>query len=66
MVRNFSLTLAAVSLRVWLPLSMMAGIDFVLAYSVIAWLCWVPNLLIAEVFNRGSSARVRVNMPLAK
>lgn len=48
MVRNFSLTLAAVSLRVYLPLSMVAGIDFGTAYPVIAWLCWVPNLLLAQ------------------
>jgi uncharacterized membrane protein len=50
MVRNFSLTLAAVSLRVYLPLSMMAGVEFVTAYQVIAWACWVPNLVLAEIF----------------
>lgn len=54
MVRNFSLILAAVSLRVYLPLSMMAGVDFSIAYAVIAWMCWVPNLLLAELLvNRG-------------
>jgi len=53
MVRNFSLTLAAVTLRILLPLSAIAGIPFALAYPAIAWLCWVPNLLVAEkVFNR--------------
>jgi len=50
MVRNFALTLAAVSLRVWLPLSMMAGVAFPTAYAVIAWACWVPNLLLAECY----------------
>jgi uncharacterized membrane protein len=49
MVRNFSLTLAAVTLRVYLPLSMMAGADFATAYAIIAWMCWVPNLLLAEI-----------------
>ena len=48
MIRNFSLTLAAVTLRLYLPLSMAAGIEFLFAYSIIAWLCWVPNLLLAE------------------
>lgn len=53
MVRNFSLTLAAVTLRIYLPSSMIAGIPFEIAYPLIAWLCWVPNLLIAEIaFNR--------------
>lgn len=48
MVRNFSLTLAAVTLRIYLPASMAAHIEFSLAYAVIAWACWLPNLLIAE------------------
>ncbi|MES2901008.1 MAG: DUF2306 domain-containing protein [Pseudomonadota bacterium] len=55
MVRNFSLTLAAVSLRVYLPLSMMAGMDFGMAYTAIAWLCWIPNLVLAElIWNRSA------------
>jgi uncharacterized membrane protein len=50
MVRNFALTFAAVTLRLWSPASAVAGISFELAYPVIAWLCWVPNILIAELF----------------
>ena len=50
MVRNFSLTFAAVTLRLYLALSMVAGIEFSLAYPIIAWLCWVPNVLFAEWF----------------
>lgn len=53
MVRNFSLTLAAVTLRILLPVSGIAGIPFELAYPAIAWLCWVPNLLVAERFFNG-------------
>lgn len=48
MVRNYALTFAAVTLRLWLPASFAAGLPFELAYPVIAWLCWVPNLLVAE------------------
>ncbi len=48
-VRNVSLTLAAVTLRVYLPCSMIAGISFELAYPAISWLCWVPNLFAAEL-----------------
>jgi uncharacterized membrane protein len=47
-VRNFALTFAAVTLRLWLPGSVAAGVPFGLAYPVIAWLCWVPNLIVAE------------------
>ncbi len=54
MVRNFSLTLAAVSLRIYLPSSMLASIPFEIAYPIIAWLCWVPNWLVAEYFFIGS------------
>jgi uncharacterized membrane protein len=50
MVRNFALTFAAVTLRLYLPISMGLGIAFEVAYPVIAWLCWVPNILIAELF----------------
>lgn len=56
MIRNFSLTLAAVTLRIYLPLSMVFGLPFELCYPIISWLCWVPNLLIAEwKFNRPMS-----------
>jgi uncharacterized membrane protein len=49
MVRNFALTFAAVTLRLWLPASIVLGASFETAYQVIAWLCWVPNLLFAEL-----------------
>jgi hypothetical protein len=53
MVRNFALTFAAVTLRLYLPASAIAGIAFEVAYPFIAWLCWVPNLVAAEIlFNR--------------
>ena len=48
MVRNYSLAFAAVMLRLYIPASVLAGADFAVAYSVIAWLCWLPNLLVAE------------------
>lgn len=50
MVRNFALTLAAVTLRLWLPAALSgARLPYEVAYPVIAWLCWVPNLMVAEV-----------------
>lgn len=48
MIRSFSLTLAAVTLRLYLPMSIAAGVPFETAYPVIAWACWVPNLIVAE------------------
>jgi uncharacterized membrane protein len=53
MVRNFALSFAAVTLRLWLPAAVVAGAPFESAYAAVAWLCWVPNLLVAELaFNR--------------
>lgn len=49
MIRSYALTFAAVTLRIWLPLfQLVLGMDFLIAYMIIAWLCWVPNLLWAE------------------
>ena len=52
MVRSFALTLAAVTLRIYLPPAIIAnhGAFPVEAYRAIAWLCWVPNLLVAELY----------------
>jgi uncharacterized membrane protein len=48
MIRSYSLTLAAVTLRIYLPLSQLAGIPFAEAYQAVAWACWVPNLVVTE------------------
>ncbi|MET3198019.1 DUF2306 domain-containing protein [Bacillus cereus] len=54
MIRNYSLTFGAVTLRIWLPLFIVLfGIErFELSYAIIAWLAWVPNLILAELFIR--------------
>jgi uncharacterized membrane protein len=58
MMRSYALTFAAVMLRIYLPVSQIIGIDFVFAYRCIAWLCWVPNMVIAEVYlRRGARPR---------
>lgn len=52
MVRSFALTFAAVTLRLMLAVAMVARLDFRTSYTAIAWLCWVPNLLLAWWFTR--------------
>lgn len=59
MVRNFSLAFAAVTLRLWLPAAIVSGIPFESAYPVIAWLCWVPNLVAAEFLLNRTNRFVR-------
>lgn len=48
MVRNFALTFAAVTLRLYLPLGFASGLRFEDFYPAVAWLCWVPNILLVE------------------
>jgi len=52
MIRSLALTFAAVTLRVMIPLSMMNGLDFAIAYPAIAFLCWIPNLIVIELWLR--------------
>jgi uncharacterized membrane protein len=65
MVRQFALTLAAVSLRLLIPallllyspqLGTVYGGDeeafYREVYQVVPWLCWVPNLIVAEWYLR--------------
>jgi uncharacterized membrane protein len=59
MLRSYALIFAAVALRIELPLLTMAFGDFTPAYQVVAWLCWVPNLLWAVWY-----ARRTAGMPL--
>ena len=58
MIRSFSLIMAGVMLRVWMPTYdglAAAGIvelSYETVYAAVAWLCWVPNLLLAIWFTR--------------
>lgn len=48
MLRNFALTFAAVTLRIQLGALSASGVPFSEAYPVVAWLSWVPNLVLIE------------------
>lgn len=52
MIRNYALTFAAVTLRLYLPFLAM-GLGFEAGYQTVAWICWVPNLIVAQmIINR--------------
>ncbi|WP_456460669.1 DUF2306 domain-containing protein [Reichenbachiella sp.] len=56
MIRSYALCWAAVTLRLWLPgLQAFGGMEFISAYLLVSWLCWVPNLAVAEMFFIRSS-----------
>ncbi|MFF2371199.1 DUF2306 domain-containing protein [Agromyces sp. NPDC058110] len=59
MMRNFALTYAAVTLRIWIPLLIVLQLPFLggdvdfdtvfaNAYAAVPFLCWLPNLVVAE------------------
>ncbi|MEW6127435.1 MAG: DUF2306 domain-containing protein [Acidobacteriota bacterium] len=68
MIRNYSLTFAAVTLRLWIPTFMALGFSFLETYTTVAWIAWVPNLLIAEIYiNRRQPQSVKdLSMRIAK
>jgi uncharacterized membrane protein len=56
MLRSYALIFGAVTLRIELPLLIMAFGDFTPAYQVVSWLSWIPNLLWAEWYVRRTAS----------
>lgn len=65
MIRSYSLAFAAVTLRIYLPLAVaLLRIPFDQAYPAIAWLCWVPNIIVADwLLLRRTPVSVQVPAP---
>lgn len=63
MIRSFALTLSAITLRAW-----KFGIVFAFrpppmdVYMLVAWLGWIPNLLLAEWYIRILSSQSKLSM----
>jgi uncharacterized membrane protein len=66
MTRNFALSLAAVTLRNYLPLMLFAlHWSFRTSYITVSWLCWIPNLLVAEwLVARRTRIQSQHNQPI--
>jgi uncharacterized membrane protein len=52
MIYSYAACFAAVTLRIWLPLLTMLFENFITAYTIVAWLCWVPNIFVAYLITR--------------
>ncbi|MEX0359793.1 MAG: DUF2306 domain-containing protein, partial [Allomuricauda sp.] len=52
MIYSYAACFAAVTLRIWLPLLTLAFGEFLIAYKIVAWLCWVPNIFFAYFWVR--------------
>jgi hypothetical protein len=65
MIFRYALCFSAVTLRIYLTLSVVLDIEFITAYKFIAWFCWLPNLFVAYLitkrqrFERNSDTPVR-------
>jgi uncharacterized membrane protein len=49
MTRSFAVAFAAVSLRIQAPLLGVLGVDAAIAYQIVAWSSWVPNLVLVQL-----------------
>jgi uncharacterized membrane protein len=63
MIRSYALIFAAVTLRLELPFLAAALGGFRPGYQVVAWLSWVPNLVVAERYVRRTRAAVATGLP---
>lgn len=45
-ILSYAACFAAVTLRIWLPVLTITMGDFVSAYKIVAWLCWVHNIMV--------------------
>ena len=52
MIYSYAFCFAAVTLRIWLPLLIAITGDYFVAYPIVAWLCWIPNLIFAFFLTR--------------
>jgi len=50
--RSYVLTAAAITLRIYLPLVFVFHWPFAIGYPAIALLCWIPNVIAAELYLR--------------
>lgn len=66
MIRSFALTFAAVTLRVELPILVFGfGLSYVAAIAILGWLCWLPNLVVAELWlARGQGYKTPITTPI--
>ncbi len=57
MMRSFALTLSAVTLRIYLAILEVSQLPFVPGYQAISFLCWIPNIVLVELYLRRQEQR---------
>ena len=64
MLRSFAICANAITLRLMLPAAGILGYAFVPSYQVIAWLGWIANLVLVELYLRRKSGSPVANPEL--
>lgn len=52
MIYSYATCYGAVDLRIWFPILVNVIEEFIVAYKILAWLCWVPNIIVAYFIER--------------
>ncbi|MEM8635235.1 MAG: DUF2306 domain-containing protein [Pseudomonadota bacterium] len=60
MLRSYAVTLAVVSIRPMFLIDVPFGLSADDWYRLVTWMCWVPNLLIAETYIRITKPNARL------
>ena len=63
MFRSYAITLAVVTVRPMFLVDPPAGLDNGTWYQLITWLCWVPNVIVGELYLRLTDHSGRLCLP---
>lgn len=61
MIYSYAACFSAVTLRIWLPTLMALFGNFMTAYTIVAWLAWVPNVIVAYFINRNLEQKLFIH-----
>lgn len=64
MVYSYACTFAAATLRLWLPFLTALTADPENSYLAVAWLCWVPNIIVAYFINKHRANSQKISLQL--
>ena len=64
-IYSYAVCFAAVTLRIWLPILTSLFDDFIIGYRIVAYMCWLPNLVVAyfivKRMNRNKTATIKIS-----
>lgn len=52
MIYSYAACFSAVTLRFWMPIVSSFFDNHITVYRIVAWLCWVPNIMVANFMSK--------------